>query len=117
MQFKTPSRFMAGMITLGMMFLFSAVLLAPLYNPAAKFDEALKQTLLAIVMICVGFYLGGSKESSDKNDTIAAQANAAASIAAVAAGTPSTGGATSALATAAPTGTPSDPVSVTEVKP
>lgn len=102
--FKTPSRAMAAVIALVLLALFGAVLLTPMIWPEkhVEFDPALVQTLLTLTVIAVGYYLGTSSNSQAKDDTIVAQAKAAVAPPPLGSG---------------PTGTPSDPVSVTEAKP
>lgn len=75
--FKTPSRVMAALISLILLGLFGFVLLAPAFLKDVEFDEALKQTLLTLTVIAVGYYLGTSNASHTKDETIAAQAKAA----------------------------------------
>lgn len=110
--FKTPSRFMAGFITVLVLLDFSAILLSPLYAPGVEFDDSLKQILFAIVMLAVGFYLGSSKASEDKNETIRQQAAAVVAVAGTGPGLPPPG----AALNGGPDGTPEHPVAVVDVE-
>lgn len=81
--FKTPDPRMAGFITLVLLFLFSVSYILPVLNlpwivKDPKFDQGLQQTLLMLLVLSVGYYIGTSKSSEDKNAIIATQANAAA---------------------------------------
>lgn len=104
--FKTPSRFMAAIITLGLLALYGLVLLTPMLFPGKgiEFDPALVQTLLTLVVVAVTYYIGTSNASQTKDETIAAQAKAAAPPDAP-------------LGNGNPTGKPDDPVAVTPVSP
>lgn len=111
--FKTPSRFMAGTITLGLLALYGFVLLSPAIfgiwgKPPPEYDPALVQTLLTLVVVAVTYYIGTSQSSQTKDDTIAAQAKAAA---------PTPPGTPPAIGSGNPTGKPDDPVAVTPVPP
>ena len=67
MNFKTPSRRMAAAIALILLALFAAVLLAPMWREI-KFDPAMVNTLITLVVIAVGYYLGSSNSSQAKDD-------------------------------------------------
>lgn len=76
--FKTPSRFMAGLITVVLLALFGISYLVPALKVDwlvhdAKFDAGLQQTLLTLLVFAVGYYLGSSKGSADANDVMRAQ--------------------------------------------
>lgn len=110
MNFKTPSRAMAAAITLWLMALFTLSYLVPMLNVSwiktnAEFDTGLQQTLLVLLVAAIGYYINTSKSSEDKNETIRQQAATAAVIA---------GAAPAPALGTTPTGTPDDPVSVTE---
>lgn len=122
--FKTPSPKMAAAIVCVLLALFSFTYLVPVLNVPwlradAQFDEALKQTLIVLLVGGVGYYIGSTKGSDEKNETIRQQAATAAVIAGAAppagGGGPLGGG--GGGAPDAPSGTPEDPVSVTNVKP
>jgi glucose dehydrogenase len=67
-KFKSPSRFMAGLISLVLLALFGIVLLAPIAWQGITFDPALVQTLLTLTVLAVSFYLGSSNSSQAKDD-------------------------------------------------
>ena len=99
---------------------FIAVLFAPaIFGTGWKSpDPVLTQLLSTLVTLAVGFYLGSSQGSEAKSDAAAAQQGqtiAALGVAAAAFPVVGSAGPASALVTAKPTGTPSDPVAVTEV--
>lgn len=76
--FKTPSRFMAAMITSVLLLLYAISYLAPALQVSwiksdAKFDAALQQTLLLMLTLSIGYYIGSSKGSADANDVMRAQ--------------------------------------------
>jgi hypothetical protein len=108
--FKTPSPRMAGFLSCGLFFLFAFSYIAPVLNvpwlkQPVEFDQALQQTLLVLLVGAFSYYIGATRSSDLKNETIATQANT------IAAAAP----AGSALATAKPTGTVDDPVAVATV--
>lgn len=77
--FKTPSRLMAGIITLVLLSLFGFVLLAPIIlSKPVEFDATLVQTLITLTVLAVSFYISSTNSSQSKDDTIVAQAKAAA---------------------------------------
>lgn|SRR4051812_4029 len=109
MNFKTPSPRMAAFIVVVLLALFAFTYLAPALNVSwlrsdVQFDEALKQTLVMLLVLGVGYYIGSTKGSEDKTAIIATQANTAAAAA----------GSTAPAIGTTPAGTPEDPVSVTE---
>lgn len=104
---KTPSRFMAGLITLILLGLFAYVLLSPaIFGKQVEFDATLVQTLITLTVLAVSFYISSTNTSQAKDETIAAQAKAAAP-------TPPTG----PLTAGTPTGKIDDPVAVVPVPP
>lgn len=76
--FKTPSRLMAGIVSLILLALYGAVLLAPIFWPDVKFSESLTTTLQNLTILAVGYYLGSSDGSANKDETIQTQATSAA---------------------------------------
>lgn len=87
MNFKTPDPRMAGFITITLLFLFAFSYILPVINFSwivkdPHFDAGLQQTLLMLLVLSVGYYIGTSKASEDKNAIIATQATAAAAAAA-----------------------------------
>ena len=77
-EFKTPSRAMAALITVVLLLLFAVSYIAPLLNVSwlkadAEFDEALKQTLLTLLVLAIGYYLGSSRGSVDSGDALRKQ--------------------------------------------
>lgn len=85
--FKTPSRGMAALITIVLLLLYSISYLAPALDvnwlrKDPKFDAGLQQTLLMLLVLSIGYYIGSSKGSAEANDAIRAQvANATPPIA------------------------------------
>ena len=79
----TPSPKMAGFITVVLLAMFGGVLFGPTIWKQPAFDPALVQTLLVLLVGSVGYYLGSSKSSEEKNATIATQAATAAAVAGV----------------------------------
>lgn len=65
---KPEDRFVAFLATM-IVFLFSAVAITSMFVPV-KADADIKQTIIAIVMLAVGFYFGSSSSSKKKDDTI-----------------------------------------------
>jgi hypothetical protein len=65
---KPEDRFVAFLATL-IVILFSAVAIVSMFIPV-KADADIKQTIIAIVMLAVGFYFGSSSSSKKKDDTI-----------------------------------------------
>lgn len=113
--FKTPSPRMAGFLTCGLFFLFAFSYLAPVLDvwwikQPVQFDAALQQTLLVLFVGAFGYYVGTTRGSDLKNETIAAQASTIAAA-------KGPNGSGSALTGAAPSGTPDDPVTVAPVGP
>lgn len=91
---KIPSAFMQGLIALLLLCNFTALLLGPSIIPGYKEPSAaMTQTLVNLVILAVGYYLGSSSGSARKDEinaqqqdkTIAALAPAAAVIESVAA--------------------------------
>lgn len=118
-EFKTPDPRMAGFITVVLLTLFAFSYVVPVLNlpwikDGAEFDPALQQNLLLLLVLAVGYYIGSTKASEDKNAVIATQATTAAAVVAAAAPALASGSALTAGASApdAPTGRPDDPVTV-----
>lgn len=112
MNFKTPDPKMAAFIVLGLLALFAYAFVIPTLNvPWIKenpeFNEGLMQTLQMLLVLGIGYYIGTSKGSEEKNAIIAQQAQTAATVA----------GSPTPLGSGNPTGTLDDPVAVTPVPP
>jgi apolipoprotein N-acyltransferase len=76
---KPNDRFVAFLATI-ILLLFAGVAIASMFFPV-KTDAEIKQTVIALVMLAAGFYLGSSASSRDKDKTIADVATASPSIA------------------------------------
>lgn len=63
------ARFVAFLATC-ILALFSAVAVASMFLPIHA-DADIKQTVIALVMLAAGFYLGSTASSKKKDDTIA----------------------------------------------
>lgn len=75
--FQTPSRKMAAFIACFLLLVYGTVVLTPIFKPGVEFDPALTSTLQNLCILAVGYYLGGSNSSADKDGTIAHQATEA----------------------------------------
>lgn len=105
--------FLAIAITFGFFGVIAVLMYRGTIDPGVKdILLVLLGALLASYKELTGYFFGSSSGSAKKDDTIVAQAAAAATIAAG-----PTPPAASSLTDATPTGTPADPVSVTEVPP
>lgn len=65
---KPEDRFVAFLATF-IVCLFASVAIVSMFVPV-KADADIKQTIIAIVMLAVGFYFGSSSSSKKKDDTI-----------------------------------------------
>lgn len=65
---KPDDRFVA-LLALCIFTLFAAVAITSMFVPI-KADADIKQTVIALVMLAAGFYLGSSASSKKKDDTI-----------------------------------------------
>lgn len=80
---KPPSALMQGLIACLLMMNFTFMLLAPSIFPGYKPpSEALVQTLVNLVILAVGYYLGSSQGSARKDEINAAQQDKALTLAA-----------------------------------
>lgn len=70
---KPDDRFVAFLATL-ILILFASVTVTSMFLPV-KADADIKQTVIALVMLAAGFYLGSSASSKKKDDTITNIAN------------------------------------------
>lgn len=66
---KPDDRFVA-LLALCIFTLFATVAITSMFVPV-KADADIKQTVIALVMLAAGFYLGSSASSKKKDDTIA----------------------------------------------
>lgn len=112
--------FLAIVITLGFFGVIAALMVLGTIKPEVKdILLVLLGALLASYKELTGYFFGSSSGSAKKDEVINAQAATvtaqAATASALATGTGTGSG--SALTGAAPTGTPSDPVTVTEARP
>jgi hypothetical protein len=65
-----PSQSMQAFIVVVLLAFYGAALFLPAFLPVSL-DEAMKQTLLNLVIAAVSYYIGTSAGSSKKDDTIA----------------------------------------------
>lgn len=72
------ARFVAFLATC-ILGLFAAVAIASMFLPIHA-DADIKQTIIALVMLAAGFYLGSTASSKNKDDTIARVATSDISI-------------------------------------
>lgn len=68
---NTPNRSMQAFIVIVLLALYATALLLPAFMPEVQFDEAMKQTLLNLVIAAVSYFIGTSATSAKKDDTIA----------------------------------------------
>jgi hypothetical protein len=62
---------LAALITIG----FFTAMFLPGVVPGFEVDEALKQTLVTMFILVIGYYFGSSSGSAKKDEVIASQAN------------------------------------------
>lgn len=112
---KAPSALMQGLIALLLLANFTFMLVGPTFFASYEAPgDALTQTLVNLVILAVGYYLGSSSNSARKDEQSAAQTDKA--ITALASSSP-TGTGTGAPGNGSPTDKPDDPVTGTGVKP
>ena len=75
---KAPHGFMQGLITIVLLVYFGFAMFGKSFWPGFDVADAMAQTLINLVILGVGFYLGSSSNSQKKDDVIADQAKSAA---------------------------------------
>ena len=86
-EIKVPKAFMQGLIALLLIANFTFMLVAPSVMPGYKAPgDALTQTLVNLVILAVGYYLGSSQGSARKDELNATQQTQAMAALAPAAG-------------------------------
>lgn len=68
---KPPAFSMPAFIVVVLLALYGGAFFLPAFVPGVTFDEAMKQTLLNLVIAAVSYYIGTTKSSSKKDETIA----------------------------------------------
>jgi hypothetical protein len=65
-----PNTSMPAFIVVALLAIYAAAFFLPAFLPVT-FDEAMKQTLLNLVIAAVSYYIGTTQSSTKKDDTIA----------------------------------------------